>query len=237
MMAIGERIRSCRQRAGMSQEKVADLVGVSRQAVAKWEAGQSFPSTENLFKLAEILGTTVDMLLDANSRGKPPPAEPVSLPHNIQEEKEADGKGQKGKENIRTAAVTALGYLVIYLIGRLIWCDFSESSFLGWLVSAAPSGENSYLFGWLLSSHLFWAAMAISVVPALFGKRVFALCTGIAFAAGLLLGILFGPYPEGAFYGHGHYGWAIWGGVFLLAVVAGIVLEWFIKKGRAMRGK
>ena len=39
-MALGERIKTCRQNAGMSQEKVAELVGVSRQAVTKWEVNR-----------------------------------------------------------------------------------------------------------------------------------------------------------------------------------------------------
>ena len=63
-MTLGERIKNQRTRAGLSQERVAELVGVSRQSVTKWESGQSAPSTENLFRLAEIFGTTVDMLLD-----------------------------------------------------------------------------------------------------------------------------------------------------------------------------
>ena len=42
-MTVGERIKTCRQNTGMSQEKVADLIGVSRQAVTKWEANQSAP--------------------------------------------------------------------------------------------------------------------------------------------------------------------------------------------------
>ena len=64
-MTLGERIKACRQHAGMSQEKVAELVGISRQAVTKWESDQSAPNTENLFKLAEIFGTTVDLLLNS----------------------------------------------------------------------------------------------------------------------------------------------------------------------------
>ena len=63
-MSLGERIKEQRKKSGLSQERVAELVGVSRQSVTKWESGQSAPSTENLFKLAEIFGTPVDMLLD-----------------------------------------------------------------------------------------------------------------------------------------------------------------------------
>ena len=69
-MSLGERIKEQRKNSGLSQEKVAEFVGVSRQAVTKWEANQSAPSTENLFKLAEIFGTTVDMLLSSNEDGK-----------------------------------------------------------------------------------------------------------------------------------------------------------------------
>ena len=53
-MELGERIREARLRAHLSQEKVAELIGVSRQAVTKWESSQSAPSTDNLFKLAEV---------------------------------------------------------------------------------------------------------------------------------------------------------------------------------------
>ena len=67
-----KKIKACRQNAGMSQEKVAELVGVSRQAVTKREANQSAPNTENLFKLAEILGTTVDLLLASQETGTSP---------------------------------------------------------------------------------------------------------------------------------------------------------------------
>ena len=63
-VTLGERIRERRTACGLSQEKAAELVGVSRQAVTKWERGQAAPSTENLFKLAQVFGTTVDLLLE-----------------------------------------------------------------------------------------------------------------------------------------------------------------------------
>ena len=63
MTTLGQRIREHRRRAGLSQEALARRMDVSRQAVTKWESGQSAPSTENLFRLAELFGTTVDLLL------------------------------------------------------------------------------------------------------------------------------------------------------------------------------
>lgn len=229
-MALGEKIKACRQVAGMSQEKVAELVGVSRQAVTKWEVNQSAPNTENLFKLAEIFGTTVDMLLASEDENKQSPAEQIYYLYNMEEEKKAAIKKQKLKRNTLNALLVAVGYMAIYLIGRIIWCDLSQSNLIGWLFTTMPSGEHSYLYGWLLSSNLFWYAMVISVIPTLLGKHKFSCTTLIGFVIGLVAGMIFGPYPEGAAIGHDHYGWAIWGAVYLVSIVAGIIVEKYKKK-------
>lgn len=232
-MTLGERIKECRQTAGMSQEKVAELVGVSRQAVTKWEANQSAPSTENLFKLAEIFGTTVDLLLATEDGVKQSPAEQVYYLYKMEEEKKAAAKKTQRMKNVKAALLTAAVYVLVYLIGRLIWCDSSQSSLLGWLFTTRPTGEHSYLYGWLLSSNLFWYAMAISVIPALFGKHKFSIVTAGSFVLGIIMGMLFGPYPEGAAIGHDHYGWAIWGGIYLLSIIAGILFERLFKGSMA----
>ena len=225
-MALGERIRACRRNAGMSQEKVAELVGVSRQAVTKWEVNQSAPNTENLFKLAEIFGTTVDMLITPEGEAGRPPAEPDCQLCKLEAEKKRALKKQAQKRKIRMALLIALGYMVLYGMGRIIWCDMAQSSLIGWLFTTAPSGGHSYLYGWLLSSNLFWVAMAVSVFPALFGKQRFSCATLVGFVIGLLAGILFGPNPKkGAALGISHYGWAIWGVVYLASMVAGVMAE------------
>ena len=61
-MTIGERIANLRKDAGYSQEYVAESLGVSRQAVSKWEKDLSSPDTENLIKLSELLNTSVQFL-------------------------------------------------------------------------------------------------------------------------------------------------------------------------------
>ena len=230
IIALGEKIKACRQNVGMSQEKVAELVGVSRQAVTKWEVNQSAPNTENLFKLAEIFGTTVDMLLVSENEVKQSPAEQIYYLYKMEEEKKAAFKKQTQKRNILIALVVAVGYISIYLIGRIIWCDLSQSNLIGWLFTVRPSGEHSYLYGWLLSGNLFWYAAAISVIPALFGKYKFSCITLIGFVIGLVSGMMFGPYPEGGTVGHDHYGWAIWGAIYLVSIVAGIIVERYKKK-------
>ena len=229
-MALGEKIKACRQRKGMSQEKVAERVGVSRQAVTKWEMNQSAPNTENLFKLAGIFDTTVDALLACEDETKKSPAEQVHSPCKSEAEKKIAMEKRTRKRNLRTALIVAFGYMGIYLIGRLIWCDLSQSSLIGWLFTASPSGKHSYLYGWLLSSGLFWYTMTISVIPAFFGRYKFSYVTLTGFVMGLAAGMLFGPNPEGAARGQGHYGWAIWGAICLISIVAGLAAEKCKKK-------
>ena len=55
-MALGERIRELRSARGYTQEYVAERLGVTRQAVSRWESGQSMPSMEKLLALSELFG-------------------------------------------------------------------------------------------------------------------------------------------------------------------------------------
>ncbi len=273
-MTLGEKIRNLRKRSGMSQEKLAELMGISRQSVAKWESGQSSPSSANLFKLADILGTTTVSLLasedespgeetsgalgdgkssqteqdekfekagessgsGSNSRqsdGLPrdsisSQAEEIYRVFKAEDEKNKKEKKDIIRKNVLSALFILLAYMVLYMIGRLIWCrSGGESSMLGILWASKPEGENSYLFGWLLSSGLFYISAVISAIPSLLGRRYFSIITLAGFIIGMVFGIIFGPNPEGAFYGNSHYGWAIWAGIFILSMVFGIFFEVF----------
>lgn len=61
-MSIGERIIQLRNQKNMSQGHLAQTLGVSRQAISKWENDQSSPDTLHLIKLADILDTDVEYL-------------------------------------------------------------------------------------------------------------------------------------------------------------------------------
>ena len=62
---LAEVLKEHRTRCGMTQEYVAEALGISRQAVSKWELGASEPSTTNLLALAKLYGTTPEELLSA----------------------------------------------------------------------------------------------------------------------------------------------------------------------------
>lgn len=61
--SLGEVLKAHRTRCQMTQEFVAESLGVSRQAVSKWENGTSDPSTVNLLALAKLYGVSADELL------------------------------------------------------------------------------------------------------------------------------------------------------------------------------
>ena len=60
--SLGEVLKDHRTRCGMTQEFVAEAMGVTRQAVSKWENGTADPSTSNLLKLAKLYGITPEEL-------------------------------------------------------------------------------------------------------------------------------------------------------------------------------
>lgn len=62
--SLSEKLRENRMRCKMTQEFVAEALGVSRQAVSKWENGTSDPSTANLIALAKLYGISPEELLE-----------------------------------------------------------------------------------------------------------------------------------------------------------------------------
>ena len=66
---LGETIRVHRMRCQMTQEFVAEALGVSRQAVSKWETGTADPSTSNLLALAKLFGVPAEELLRETAGG------------------------------------------------------------------------------------------------------------------------------------------------------------------------
>ena len=60
---LGDSLKQHRESCKMTQEFVAEALGVSRQAVSKWESGNTSPSTANLLALAKLFGMTAEELL------------------------------------------------------------------------------------------------------------------------------------------------------------------------------
>lgn len=67
-MTLGEKLKTYRTSKGLSQEKVSELLNVSRQAVTKWESGQTTPSSDNIIALAKLYDVSLDELVGMDAQ-------------------------------------------------------------------------------------------------------------------------------------------------------------------------
>ena len=121
-MTIGEKIIHLRVVNDMSQEKLAELLNVSRQSISKWESGESLPQIENVLELASLFKISTDELLNDSiviHRGR---KVPVSI-----------GEGVKtkyfGTDGFRGEANNVLTADHAYKIGRFLGWFFSMSEY------------------------------------------------------------------------------------------------------------
>ena len=94
-MTLADRIQQLRKQKGISQEELADRVGVSRQAVSKWESAQSVPDLDKILLLSDYFEVTTDYLLKGIE-----PVPPVR-------DKRADGR-------IFTIVASVLNFCLLY---------------------------------------------------------------------------------------------------------------------------
>ncbi len=116
---LGKRIMAHRKRLHLTQDQLADKLGVTAQAVSKWENDQSCPDINMLPKLAELFGITTDELLGHQT---------VYQAQVVEPEQEKDGKIEIARNESRNGAI-GLGIFVV-LVGGLLMADKA----LGWEV-------------------------------------------------------------------------------------------------------
>lgn len=109
-MKLPEKLVTLRKQRGLSQEAVAERLGVSRQAVSRWEQGSAQPDAGNLFQLSRLFQVSADYLLDDTLDQPCQPAAPPA----------ADPLKKRRLAGLVLAAVGLLGNLVIYILSRII---------------------------------------------------------------------------------------------------------------------
>ncbi len=105
-MEISQRIQESRKKQGISQEQLAEVLGVSRQAVSKWESGQALPEIDKIIGMSDYFGVSTDWLL----RGIEPAAEQLAP------------RKTPAREWIAWAALAfgLLGNGTLYLVSRFV---------------------------------------------------------------------------------------------------------------------
>ena len=85
-MSVGERIIDLRKARDLSQGQLATLMGVSRQAISKWENDQTTPDTLNLIRLSEVLDSDIEYIATGVERVDMSEIEPIvhTVVHNVE---------------------------------------------------------------------------------------------------------------------------------------------------------
>lgn len=109
-MKLPKKIVTLRKARGLSQEALAEQLGVSRQAISRWEQGSAQPDAGNLFQLSRLFQVSADYLLDDALDRPPQPAAPPA----------ADPLKKRRLIGIVLAAAGLLGNLVIYILSRAV---------------------------------------------------------------------------------------------------------------------
>ncbi|MBR2835956.1 MAG: helix-turn-helix domain-containing protein [Coriobacteriales bacterium] len=78
-MIMADKIIALRKKNGWSQEELAEILGVSRQSISKWESAQSIPDMNKILKLSEVFGVSTDYLLKDELEVAETPEAPVAM--------------------------------------------------------------------------------------------------------------------------------------------------------------
>ena len=65
-MNLSDNLKRIRKENNLSQEQLADKLGVSRQSVSKWESGQAYPEMDKVLQLCQLFNLNIDELLNQN---------------------------------------------------------------------------------------------------------------------------------------------------------------------------
>lgn len=168
-MTFAEKLLKKRRQLGLSQEELAEKLGVSRQAVSRWENGTAMPDAAKLLALSDLTGVPTDALLrdeadiDAAAPVSPPPFEPKRR-HPLR------------MAGIAIAVIAIIGALTIGICASLYPVNFGTVMEIGPDGIETPVPQPTGMEAFLFAHHLQW---------------LFQLCN-LAIPLGIILAII--PY-------------------------------------------
>lgn len=184
-MNMADRIQYLRKAKGLSQEQLADRVGVSRQAVSKWESEQATPDLEKIIRMSDLFGVTTDYIL----KGIEPAAD----------------RGQSGRAAagrvlcIAAAALVAIGLFCAFggwyekQTMDVVWGAMAIQAVgvAGYFIAGTLSGEKApFWVSWL--TVLGAAFIPVSMVTGYVSETVFRVEGGVPYPVGIFHTALFG---------------------------------------------
>lgn len=134
LMVEGNNLIRLRERRGLTQQELADELGITRQAVSQWESGRAFPSMEKQLALSRLYGVSLEELY-----GGPPaeeaPEEAAPLPES------------KGNRRRKIIIAGVLGAYVCFAAGILLMGKFENSPSMA--ANYLILGTFLYILGWV----------------------------------------------------------------------------------------
>ena len=144
-MSFGENLKNVRKQRGVTQEELAEILGVSRQAISKWESDSGYPETEKLLMISKSLNVSLDYLLNNIS---------------LMEEKMEEKKEEKTVVHAPTGKIA----ITTYDNNNVVFCQSVKSSsvllpskdepkyFLYGVDKVTFWGEHTIILGWYATS-------------------------------------------------------------------------------------
>ena len=115
-MEIGNKLKKARNEKGITQEKAADLLGVSRQTVSNWENNRSYPDIVSVIKMSDLYSVSLDNLLK----------EEKDMDQNYQEFLEESTNTVKAKKNM-SKVIIITAYFIIWIALMVIFWGFGSN--------------------------------------------------------------------------------------------------------------
>lgn len=118
-MNVADRIQNLRKAKGISQEQLADVIGVSRQAVSKWESEQTTPDLEKIILMSEYFDVTTDYLLKGIEPAEE--TEHMTVGDVIDRKILTEANGKRAKNIFRYPLYVFLGVLAVDFLTFMIY--------------------------------------------------------------------------------------------------------------------
>lgn len=168
-MIIGAKIAACRKRAGMSQEKLANELNISRQAVSRWETGEAVPDTEKVIQLSHIFHVTTDyLLLDIYEA----PQSAVPAENNRETEQRAAEKQMKRQSMRMHFGWFLLIFGVISFSATLVGAGLYAQTLTEWRTNLGRYGT-ALFDSWVLAPFIVSAALTLCGILILIREYIF----------------------------------------------------------------
>lgn len=160
----GEFLKELRVKNNLSQEKLGEILGVSRQSVSKWEQGYALPDTENLINISKLYNISVDSILNCGNEEENRDEEEIKVKKSIDAEKLHNGFSKHGWFFWAYPFMTVIAYIALGLFaGPLGWSA-------GWIVLLTVPVYYSIVFAVKRKNPMFFAyPLVVTIIFLVFG--------------------------------------------------------------------